>query len=281
VQPGTSPLLHHRYGVAGAYFQAMGIPLLAGRLLGTGDQDGRRVCVVDEAFARFYWAPGAAIGQRVFEGPDARPDDQAFTVVGVVGTVRQTELTDAGDNGTIYFPYRHLANPSLFLETLAPGLRGLVRGIDAELALDPVASMDSRIAGTLVARRSPALLAGLFSLCALLLAAVGSFGVLSYAVSQRRREVGMRMALGAMPRQIAGHFLGMGLRLFAIGSMLGVVGAWLAGKAMQGVLFGVPGLHLASLAATAAVLGTATLLACLLPALRAARVSPMSVLGGD
>ena len=105
--------------------------------------------------------------------------------------------------------------------------------------------MDTRIADSLITRRSPALLAGIFAGVALLLAAIGTYGVLSYAVAQRTREIGIRMALGAQREQIGAQFLSLGLRLLAAGTILGLIGAWLAGRAMQSVLFDVPTLHVA------------------------------------
>jgi len=138
--------------------------------------------------------------------------------------------------------------------------------------------MEARIADTLVARRSPAILARVFAICALLLAAVGTYGVLSFAVAQRRREIGVRMALGALPAQIGRQFLSLGLRLLFIGTLLGAFGAWLAGRAMRGILFDVPSLHLSTLAGTALVMVFVALLACLLPVLRASRVDPMEAL---
>lgn len=138
--------------------------------------------------------------------------------------------------------------------------------------------MEVRIADSLIARRSPALLAGIFASVALLLAGIGTYGVLAFAVAQRRREIGVRMALGALPKQIATGFLSLGLRLIAAGTLLGVLGAWLTGRAMQSVLFNVPAMHLATLAGTIAVLTAASLVACWLPARRAARVDPMTAL---
>ena len=113
--------------------------------------------------------------------------------------------------------------------------------------------MDTRIADSLVARRSPALLAGLFSAIALLLTSIGTYGVLSYAVAQRRREIGVRMALGAQPGQIRIQFLSLSLRLLAAGTVLGLIGAWQAGRAMRSLLFQVPPLNVAVLAAAACV----------------------------
>jgi len=120
-------------------------------------------------------------------------------------------------------------------------LQKVVRAIDPDLPVSDVASMDTRIADSLVARRSPALLAALFSAIAVLLTAVGTYGVLSYSVAQRRREIGLRMALGARPEQICQQFVSLALWLFAIGTLLGVAGAWLTGQAMQTMLFECPG----------------------------------------
>src|SRR5207237_3555882 len=116
-------------------------------------------------------------------------------------------------------------------------------------------SMDTRISDSLVARRSPALLAALFSAIAVLLTAIGTYGVLSYTVAQRRREIGVRIALGAQQEQIRSQFFYLAFRLLACGTVLGVAGAWLAGRAMQTVLFHVPALNLPTLASTALTLG--------------------------
>jgi len=286
--PGAPPLLHHTYSVTGDYFNAMGISLREGRFLESADshREGRS-CVVDEDFARAYWPQASAIGQRVFAGNPERPDpSEAFTIVGVVGAVKQTELTDARAGRAIYFPYSHqwpnriflVARTSLAPESLGPTLQKTVRRIDPELPVYDLRSMETRVADSLVARRAPALLTGIFAGVALLLAAIGTYGVLAYAVSQRRREIGVRMALGALPGQIGSQFLSLGVRLLATGTILGVIGAWLAGRAMQRVLFDVPNLPLATVAATTAVMMLASLLACLLPALRAAKVDPMEAL---
>jgi len=141
--------------------------------------------------------------------------------------------------------------------------------------------MDTRIADSLVTRRSPALLAGLFSGIALLLTAIGTYGVLSYAVAQRRREIGLRMALGAQPAQIRGQFFYLSLRLLSAGTILGIIGAWLTGRAMQAVLFHVPALSLSIFAGATCVMALVSLVACLLPSQRAARISPMEALAEE
>jgi len=133
----------------------------------------------------------------------------------------------------------------------------------------------------LITRRSPALLAGIFAGVALLLAAIGTYGVLSYAVAQRTREIGIRMALGAQREQIGAQFLSLGLRLLAAGTILGWIGAWLAGRAMQSVLFDVPALPVATLLGVALVMSVVSLIACLIPTRRAAKVDPVEALRAE
>jgi predicted permease len=287
LRPGESPRGHYSYGVAGDYFRAMGFSLRAGRFLTAADSRGaRRVCVVDEDFARYYWPNASALGQRLFEGSEEKDDAEAFTVVGVVGSVKQAGLTDDIAQGAIYYPYVFRNNSDLFaiaraslsMESLGLTLQKVVRQIDPDLPVNDLRPMETRIADSLVARRSSALLAGLFSGIALLLTAIGSYGVLSYAVAQRRREIGVRMALGARPEQIRSHFFSLALRLLACGTILGVIGAWLAGRVMQSVLFHVPALSFAVLAGAVGVMGAVSIAACLLPSHRAARISPMEAL---
>jgi ABC-type antimicrobial peptide transport system permease subunit len=139
--------------------------------------------------------------------------------------------------------------------------------------------MDNRITSSLVARRSPALLASLFSAIALLLTTIGTYGVLSYGVAQRKREIAIRMALGARPNQIRVAFFNIAVRLFISGAAFGVVGAWLTGKAMQSILFHVPGFNVLVIAATGVAMAFVSLVACSLPADSAARISPMTALG--
>ena len=290
--PGDSPHGHYSYSVGGDYFTAMGFSLREGRFLTAADsRRAQRVCVVDEDFARRYWPSGGgpsggAIGHRLFQGGEAGNDADAFTIVGVVGPVKQAGLVEDDAQGAVYYPLGHRIDHNLWVvvrtslppESLGPALRRAVRAVDPELPVNDLRSMETRVADSLVSRRSPALLAGLFAGIALLLTAIGTYGVLSYAVAQRRREIGLRMALGARPEQVRVQFLSLALRLLAAGTVLGVLGAWLTGKAMQAVLFQVPALHVATLAGSAAILGTVSLIACLLPSDRAARISPMEAM---
>ena len=287
-QPGESLQGHYVYGITGDYFQALGIPLRDGRFLTSADSYGpERVCVVDDDFARRYWPTGNALGQRVFQGGDT-DDALLFTVVGVVGAVKQAELTEPQGQGAFYLPFRYRGS-NVFVVTrttqrsdaFADSLRRLVRATDPELAIDDIRSMDTRIADSLITRRSPAVLAGIVAGVALLLAAVGTYGVLSYTIAQRRREIGVRMALGAQTRDIRTQFLSSGLRLLAAGILLGVMGAWAAGKGMESVLFGVSALHLPTLLGTVLVMTAVSLVACVIPARRASRVDPMIALRAE
>jgi predicted permease len=285
-QPGESPRGNYSYGVGGDYFKAMGFSLLEGRFLTADDsRHGKRVCVVDEDFARYYWPGASALGHQLFEGSEQQTDAEAFTIVGVVGSVKQIGLTEEAAQGAIYYPYAlHgddvfvAARTSLPPESLGLTLQAAVRQIDPDLPVNDIRTMETRIADSLVTRRAPALLAVLFSAIALLLTAIGSYGVLSYAVDQRRREIAVRMALGAQPGQIRNQFLSLALHLLAYGVVLGSIGAWVAGRAMQTVLFHVPAPDLTILAAVAAVMGLVTVVACLLPSYRAARISPVEAL---
>ncbi len=287
--PGQSQQGHYSYGVHGDYFSVLGIPLREGRFLTSADSHRpERVCVVDEDFARRYWPNGGALGQRIAVG-DETDDAKLFTIVGVVGAVKQAELTEPQGQGAVYLPLVYRENNSVFVvtrtsqrpEAFAETLRKLVRAANPDLAIDNLRSMDTRIAESLIARRSPALLAGIFAGVALLLAAIGTYGVLSYAVTQRTREIGIRMALGAQREQIGAQFLSLGLRLLAAGTILGLIGAWLAGRAMQSVLFDVPTLHVAILLGTALVMTAVSLVACLIPARRATLVDPIEALRSE
>lgn len=287
LKPGATLRAHYSYGVDGEYFQAMGFSLLAGRFL-TADDSRRtvRVCVVDQDFARYYWPNQNPLGRRLFQGGDVQSDSDAFTVVGVVGSVKQAGLADEVAQGAVYYPLAWRGDNQLFIvtrtnsapEPMAAVLERTVRQIDASLPLTDVKTMQMRIVDSLATRRSPAMLAGLFAAIALLLTAIGAYGVLSYAVSQRRREIGVRMALGALPQQIRQEFFGLAIRLLGAGIGLGLIITWLAGRAMQPLLFHVPAVSWEMLTGVTLVLAGVCLVACLAPAKRAASVSPAQVL---
>jgi predicted permease len=286
-RPGESVRASYSYAVTGDYFRAMGLPLRAGRFLTAADSRRReRTCVVDEDFARYHWPNGNALGQKLFQGSQVGRDAEAFTVVGVVGSVKQAGLTDDTAQGAVYYPYFYQETNNIFVvvrgsvgvERLKMDLQNAMRQVDPAMVVNGTASMDGRIAESLLVRRSPALLGGIFSCIAMLLIAIGIYGVLSYAVTQRQREIGIRMALGARPAEIARQFLSLGLRLLFGGIAIGLGGAWMMGRAMESVLFHVSGHSAVVLVEATGLIVVAALVACLLPAQRAAAVSPTRAL---
>jgi predicted permease len=283
LRPGESQRGHYSYGVDGDYFAAMGFSLREGRFL-TADESRRpeRVCVVDEDFARYYWPHSEAVGQLVFQGPETGSDAAAFTIVGVVGAVKQAGLTDQTAQGAVYYPYTFRNDNSFFLilratvppESLALTLQKIVRQADPELPVSDLRSMDTRIADSLVVTRSPALVAGIFSLIALLLTAVGTYGVLSYAVTQRRREIGVRMALGASEAGVLWMVVKRGLALILTGIAIGTAAALALARVMASLLMGVSNTDMGAFGGVLFILTAAALLACYIPARKAARTDP-------
>jgi predicted permease len=285
---GTSVRAHFNSNVSSGYWSLMNIPLLRGRLLEDADNEptAARVCVVDQALADYYWPGADPIGHRLAHDITVN-DSNAITVVGVVASVKQKELAEVTGHGAAYFPatgsmyFSLLVRSSLPPAAMAPMVQKAVLQLDPELPIDDLKPMQARIDESLVARRSPAILAIIFAVVALLLAAIGTYGVLAYAVSQRQREIGVRMALGALPQQVLAQFLSLGAKLLAIGISLGVLGAWASGHAMKSVLFGVSPLNLGILAATAGIMLGVVFIAMFLPSLRAARVNPLDALRAD
>jgi predicted permease len=288
-KPGDSIRAHYLSATTSDYWPMMRIPLLRGRLLTEADEKSKTlVCVVDQAFAERYWPGTDPIGRRLARDIAVKADN-AVTVVGVVASVKQNELAETAGHGAVYFPFSAfnsgyfslLVRTQLPPATLAPTVQKAVLQLDPELPVDDLKPMRMRIDDSLIARRSPAILAGIFAAVALLLAAIGTYGVLAYAVNQRQREIGVRMALGALPKQILALFLGLGARLLLIGIVLGALGAWLTGRAMQSMLFGVGAWNPGIFAAAAGVMIGVVFFAIFLPARRAARAKPTDALRGE
>jgi predicted permease len=284
--PGQSLQTHYTSGVSGDFFAALSIPLREGRLLTADDSTrGLHVCVIDEDVARRYWPTGNALGHRLWNGvPDKA--EEPCTIVGIVGSTKVEDLADTHAQGSIYFPYVSYAGNQIKVilrtvqapQSAGPALRAAVLRVDPELPVDDLKTMETRLNESLVSRRSPLMLAGIFAGVALVLAAVGIYGVLAYAVAERRREIGVRMALGALPSQILGQFLALGAKLVVVGSVLGGIGGWLIGRAMVTLLFGVGAAQPLVFAAAAVLLSLVAMTACVVPAFRAARVPPMEAL---
>jgi predicted permease len=283
-------LVHDQLGVAGDYFRAMGIPLESGRFLEAADATSEPwTCVVDETFARHYWPGGDALGKQVYTGTNPAPNDKFYTIVGVVGPVKQSGLTEAAGRGTVYVPYSRayfrqyylVARTTLAPEAVGNTLARAVRAADADVTLEDLRTMDVRISDSLSTRRSPALMAAIFACSALLLATIGLYGVMAYAVAQRTREFGVRMALGAQNVDVLRLVLTEGLRLGAIGLGVGLVLSLFLMRFMASLLYGVSAYDPATLSGVAAVIAAVACAACLLPARRATQVDPMVALRSE
>jgi putative ABC transport system permease protein len=284
---GTPVAAPTQIAIGGDYFRAIGVRLLAGRYLDAADARRRAcTCVVDETFARREWTDGRALGGRIHRGTEPGPDVQVCTVVGVVGTVKLGAPTDGDGGGVIYYSWQNMRARTYYLVVrsaadagaLAPSLGRLVRTIDPELPLTDVRSMDARLAESLQPRRTPALVAGLFALSALLLAAIGLYGVMAYAVAARTSEFGVRLALGAARVDVVRLVLTQGARLLVAGIGLGFAAALWTTTFMTPLLFDISPTSPILLGAVALVLGGTAAVACAVPAVRAARVNPLAAL---
>jgi len=292
--PGESLLSPSQTWVGGDYFSAMGIPLIEGRTFESADGVGdRRVIVLDEWLARRYFGDESPLGKRMLSGavPSMADEDDYSTIIGVVGTIKQRDLTAAPQShvGAYYFPYR--MNPAgtmtLVLKTagapepMAAAVRDVVSRMDPELPIYDIASMQSRVDRSLTGRRASMLLLLTFAGVALFLAVIGIYGVLAYAVAQRTREMGIRMALGSTATEIFLLVLRHGARVTGFGLLAGAIAAVLMGRLIQSLLFGVEPLDAGVAASVAILLGAVALAACAVPALQATRVNPIRAIAGD
>ena len=283
-----NPVVLNRVATGG-YFQAMGIRLTRGRVL--TDQDGREgadqpsVIVVNEALAKTLWPDGAdPIGQRVRTGEKS----PWLTVVGVVGDVKHYGLErDVRPGVYLPLPRIPLSTMSFAMKTagdpasLIPTARAIVRELDPELAVYNARTMAERMALSLTLRAAYSWMLAVFAGVALLLALGGSYGVTSYLVSQRTRELGIRVALGAQRADISRTVLKGSLGVVSVGVVIGIAGAIGAGRYLSSLLFGVPPYDALILTIAAASLAASGFLANWLPARRAARVDPMVSLRTD
>ena len=280
--PEEIPTASFRVATPG-YFETMGIQVVRGRAFGEQDrQDSLPVVIVNQKLAERAWPGGDPLGRRLRTGKNW------LTVVGVEGDVRQWDLTQEV-RPEIYFPYAQ--NPaawwlqtSLVVHTGVPP-ESLVRAVQAKVwAIDPlmpvtnIRPMEQILAHDSGSQRFNAILLALFSLLAVVLAAVGIYGVISYSVSQRTHEIGIRMALGAQPRDIFRLVVGQGMVLTLIGVAVGLVGAFALTRFLSSLLFGVSTTDPATFAGVALLLAAVALLACYFPARRATRVDPLVAL---
>ncbi|HEU5182797.1 MAG TPA: ABC transporter permease [Candidatus Polarisedimenticolia bacterium] len=267
--------------VTPGYFKAMGIPLLRGRDFTDADGPASHVTIVSEATAKKFWGDADPLGHALIRSADRAT---AFTVIGVVGDVRILTLNQ--ELPSLYYPIAARVWPLMDVAVrvdgepgkLLPSIRRKVREIDPELALANVRTMDEWIAASSAQLRlSTQLLSG-FAAAALLIAALGIYGVLASSVSQRTREIGMRMALGAQPGGVLRLVVGEGMRVALAGISAGLLGGLALGQVVSSLVYGIAVRDPATFAAVAVALGGVAVAACVLPAVRAARVDPMAAL---
>ncbi|HVE79093.1 MAG TPA: ABC transporter permease [Gemmatimonadaceae bacterium] len=273
----------YRHRVAPGYFAAIGATVVRGREFTTADDRGRgRVAVISERMARRFWPNEDPVGARL------QLNDTTFAeIVGVVADMKHRALLEAATaDPDVYYPILQVPTTAFSLVVRAGGdpaalvaaVRREVSAADRGVPVYDVATMRDRVRGETAPARFQASLLGAFAALALLLAAVGVYGVMAYSVAQRTREVGIRMALGADRRDIVRMIVGTGARLTGLGLVLGVVAAVATVRVMAGLLYGVEPTDPATLATAVGVLAAAALLASWLPARRAARVEPVTAM---
>jgi predicted permease len=267
----------------GRYFAAMQIPLLEGRLFTEHDSLGApRVVIVDDRMARELWPNESPIGKRLHRGGVTDTSAPWMTVVGVVGRIKQYTL-DGDSRIALYFPHTQfpwramnaVVRASNDPAALAATIAGELRAIDPDLPTYRVMTMTARVDESLARRRFSMLLLTLFAGLALGLAAIGIYGVMAYIVSQGTRELGIRLALGATPRAIAGLIVGHGMGVALAGVGIGVGAALLLSRYLESLLFGVAARDPLTFAAIPLLLASVALVACYAPARRAARIDPI------
>jgi putative ABC transport system permease protein len=285
VPVGERPEIDFRRASPG-YFQAMGIPLLSGRLITEQDiANNSGYVLINEVMARRFWPGEDPVGKRISTATSTGQQTQWSTIVGVVGSVRHLGL-DVEPRPEIYYHTSSVPpfGPVLVVRTtgdplrLISGVRAKIREIDPNLPIARVSSMEQLVAQSVAQRRFGMFLLGMFALFAVLLAGVGIYGVMSYSVSQRTQEIGVRMALGARSndvlRMIVGH--GMSLTLFGVG--IGLAGAFALTRLMTRLLFQVTPTDALTFASVSLAVIVVALLACYVPAHRATKVDPLVAL---
>jgi predicted permease len=283
--PSFSPDALYRSG-SWNYLQTLKVKLLEGRLFdGSETANSPLVLIVNETFARHFWPHEAAIGHRVSSD---FPNPKWRTIIGVVADVQErgydlwmkpgmyfpTSQEPWGTRNADFLALRAAGDPL----ALVPAIRRIVASIDPDVPVSNVQKMDDLIEATVSDCRQQMTLLGAFAALALLLASIGLYGVLAYAVTQRSREIGLRMALGASSSSVTGLVVRHGLTLTALGLALGFAVSWASTRALKTALYGVSATDPRTFAAVAALLTLVALAACLIPARRAARLDPIVVL---
>jgi predicted permease len=294
--PGESLVSPSQVAVSDGYFEAMKTPLVRGRYFDRRDHEtAARAIIVDERLAGKFWPGQDPIGRYMYQPSDVKnimqppPREEWFTVVGVVKDVRLAGLVDRADLkrvGTYYFPLRQAVSRAVGLAvrtaqdptSTTSAIRREIAAVDPELPFYGVRTMSEWVEQSLVDRRTPMLLAISFASVALFLAAIGIYGVLAYQVSQRRREIGIRMALGAETANIFAMVLREGAIIVLAGAVAGLAGAFALRQTLQSQLYEIGAMDPRVVSSVAAVLIVVALVACLLPARRAAKTDPVMAL---
>jgi putative ABC transport system permease protein len=274
------------YIASPGYLRAMTIALLKGRALNEHDTaESPQVALINETMARELWPNESALGKRI-KFPGSEKNQQPWrTVVGVVKDVSQYGL-DRKIPMQLYLPDAQFPTPAMTLivrsgaepSNLVAAIRNEIGAIDPDQAISGIATMEQLLADSIALRRFSMLLLITFACVALVLAAIGIYGVVSYTVTQRTHEIGIRIALGAQSRDVLKMVLGAGLKLVLSGIALGLIGAFASTRLMSSLLFGVSTTDPLTFAAVASVLALVALAACLIPARRAMKVDPMVAL---
>jgi len=293
MKPGESVISPIYVSATPGYFETMRIALVRGRYFQDSDiNTSQPVIIVDEELAQRFWPNQDPIGHRMYQPSDysnlLKTDEHTrwLYVVGVVRSVRIEDLSTSTPVGVYYFPYSQSPERYFTLATRTAGdpesimhpIRSKMAAIDPELAIFDVHTMSERGALSLSSRRTSMTLALGFGALALFLAAIGIYAVLAFVVTQRRREIGIRMALGSTPGRIVQLVLHEGFILVGIGLLVGIAGSFLLRSAVAGQIYGVQPFDPLVLLSVIAVLGLIALAACLVPARRAVQVDPMIVL---
>jgi predicted permease len=306
MKPGESPISPAAVDITPGYFEAMGVKLVRGRLFDERDRfiearttsvggrpNGAYSIIIDETLAKRFWPGQDPVGRRMYKPNDIK-DLTAITertvfynVVGVIADIKLHDLTEAKKSvGAYFFPMDQDTSTSMTFAmrtavdplSLTSAVRNALGGLDRELPVFDTQTMDQRMEKSLVSRRSPVVLSLVFGGVALLLSAIGIYGVLAYLVTQRRREIGIRIALGSSARSIFELVLREGLLLIIGGFVLGAVGALALRKSLESQLFGVSASDPLVLAAVTGLLAAVAVVACALPARRATRIDPIVAL---
>jgi putative ABC transport system permease protein len=291
VEPANAPGVGRHY-ISPDYFRTLGIPILAGRALTEADRAGSpSVAIVNESGARRFWPGENPIGKRVWFGTTTGPfsdPSRAVEIVGVAGDIKYEagDQPDRPDRADFYTSYLQFAYPDTMVivktrgpaTSLLPALRSAVASVDPALPIYDALTLDDRIGAAVARPRFNAALLAAFAGAALLLAAIGVYGVLSYSVSSRRREIGVRLALGADASRVVGLVVGQGLRLAVAGAAIGLAASVAVARLMQGLVLDAAAWDTRLLGIVGAIMLVTAALAAFVPARRASEVDPMVVL---